>query len=149
MLEPGPAGMPRQPSAGHHGYGTERDRFRAYKGYISAMTQGLAIVSDLPIVRVHKLKTFVKPGADDTRAMLTFGAIAGRCILYKRPLTSFSSVRCAPSGYSAPSCLAPAGRGSTRSSAAPQGWTSKWSSPVLAFFQSYARSNSDKKHDPE
>ena len=66
---------------------------------------------------------------------LTEGEIAGLCILYSSPRTSFRSEMTAPSGYKAPSRFAPLGSGSTRISFAPQGCTSKCRLPVTGFFQ--------------
>jgi hypothetical protein len=71
----------------------------------------------------------------------TFGAIPGLCILYKSSRVSLRSVIWAPSGYNAPSRFAPAGKASTRSSAAPHGATSKCRFPVPGFFHSCKKSS--------
>ena len=65
-------------------------------------------------------KHYKKSEGDSKR---TFGAIPGRCILYRRSLISSRSVKCAPLGYSAPSSALPAGRGSISISLVAQGCT--------------------------
>jgi hypothetical protein len=86
-------------------------------------------------MRVDELCVIFKKGEKmDQVRKLTEGEIAGLCILYRRPRTSFRSEMTAPSGYKAPSRFAPLGSGSTRISFAPQGCTSKCRLPVTGFF---------------
>lgn len=71
--------------------------------------------------RYQTLQQHYKKSEGDSKH--TFGAIPGRCILYRRSLISSRSVKCAPLGYSALSSALPAGRGSISISLVAQGCT--------------------------